>query len=198
MTSVSRNVLVDRLGKDRTLATDLMWSVAFSFLTALLAQLEIRFPFTPVPLTGQTFAVLLSGALLGSRRGFLSQALYLAEGAAGLPVFAGGAASAVHLFGPTGGYLWSFPLAAALLGWLVERGASRNALRLAASLLLADVVILGMGAMWLSVGFTVPFAQAMPLGFYPFLLADVMKIALIGQSLPPVMKRLARADGSAL
>jgi biotin transport system substrate-specific component len=198
MTPVSRNVLVDRLGKDRTLATDLLWGVAFSFLTALLAQLEIRFPFTPVPLTGQTLAVLLSGALLGARRGFLSQALYLAEGVAGLPVFAGGAASVVHLLGPTGGYLWSFPLAAALLGWLVERGASRSALRLAASLLVADVVILGMGALWLSVGFTVPFAQAMLLGFYPFLLADVMKIALIGLSLPLVMKRLARADGSAL
>ncbi len=192
MTPVTENVLIDRLSKGRSLASDLMWSVAFSLVTALLAQVEIRLPFTPVPLTGQTLAVLLSGVLLGARRGFLSQVLYLAEGAAGLPVFAGGAASAVHLFGPTAGYLWSFPLAAALLGWLAEQGASRSTLQLAASLFVADALILGMGAAWLRMRFAVPLSQALPLGFYPFLMADALKIVLIGLTLPQIMQRLGR------
>ena len=131
MTPASENVLIDRLFKHHAIAGDLYWIVGFSLLTGLLAQIKIPLPFNPVPLTGQTLAVFLSGALLGCRRGFLSQAVYLAEGAAGLPVFAGGAASVAHLLGPTGGYLWSFPLAAALLGWLVERGADPAALALA-------------------------------------------------------------------
>jgi len=83
-------------------------------VTAGCAQLSVHLPFTPVPVTGQTFAVLLSGAVLGCRRGFLSQLVYLAEGAAGLPVFADATGTALHLVGPSGGYLWSFPLAAAL------------------------------------------------------------------------------------
>src|SRR5579864_2125911 len=106
MTRTSSPVLVDNWSRSSA-ALDPMWIAGFSLLTAVLAQIRIPLPFTPVPLTGQTFAVLLAGAALGSRRGFLSQALYLAEGAAGLPVFAGAVGSLAHLFGPTGGYLWS-------------------------------------------------------------------------------------------
>src|SRR5438128_2569143 len=86
MSRAESNVLVDNWFERRSLALDLVWMAAFSLLTASLAQLRIPLPFTPVPLTGQTFAVLLSGAALGRRRAFLSQALYLLEGAAGLPV----------------------------------------------------------------------------------------------------------------
>jgi biotin transport system substrate-specific component len=193
MTHRSANVLMDQLTEERSAGLDLLWIVGFSLLTALLAQLEIRAPFMPVPWTGQTFGVLLSGAVLGSRRGFSSQLLYLVEGAAGLPVFAGGAFSLAHLLGPTGGYLWSYPIAAALVGLLVERGAGRSAWRLALTLLLADTLILVTGTAWLGALFGYSFRQAALLGFYPFLLGDVAKIVLVGLSLPLVLKRQERS-----
>lgn len=192
MTGTTTNILIDHLAQERSAALDLLWIFGFSLLTALMAQLEMRIPFTPVPVTGQTFAVLLSGAVLGSRRGFSSQALYLAEGAAGLPVFAGGGFSLAHLLGPTGGYLWSYPLAAALVGLLVERGASRSSWRLAASLFLSDALILISGTAWLHAFFGSSFRQAALLGFYPFLFGDILKIGLVGLSLPKVLKRYER------
>src|SRR5690242_3764504 len=91
---------------------DTLLVIGASVATALAAQVAIPVPGSPVPITGQTFAVLLTGMLLGPSRAFLAQALYLAEGALGLPVFAGAAAGAAKLFGPTGGYLFAFPLAA--------------------------------------------------------------------------------------
>lgn len=194
MTPAASNLLVDRWSRRSSVAADLGWIVGFSLLTAVLAQLRIPLPFTPVPLTGQTFAVLLAGAVLGSRRGFLSQALYLAEGAAGLPVFAGGLASLGHLFGPTGGYLWSFPLAAALVGWLVERGASRSVVRLAGALVVSDLVILVCGAVWLGHFFGTPWREAWLLGFYPFLVGDLLKVALVGMSLPRILGESAKAS----
>ena len=188
MTRPSSYVLVDNFSGDRSLTRDLLYVVGVSLLTGLMAQIRITLPFTPIPLTGQTFAVLLSGAVLGSRRGFLSQALYLAEGAAGLPVFAGGAGSALHLLGPTGGYLWSFPVAAALLGWLVERGASRSSSKLAGALIVSDLLILACGGSWLHILSRVPNSQSWVLGFYPFLAADTMKIVLVGLSLPRILR----------
>lgn len=189
MTRAASNILIDHLSEDRNTTMDLLWIVAFSSLTGLLAQVEVRLPFNPVPLTGQTFAVLLSGAVLGSRRAFASQVLYLAEGAAGLPVFAGGGFSVAYLLGPTGGYLWSFPVAAALLGWLVERGASRKTWRLAMALVSSDTLILASGALWLHGVYGTPYGQAWLLGFYPFLIGDILKIVLVGVSLPRIMKR---------
>src|SRR5208282_2630099 len=112
MTRASTAVLIDRIPVGRNLATDTIWIIAFSLVTAACAQLSLHLPFTPVPITGQTFAVLLSGAVLGWRRGFLSQVVYLAEGAAGLPVFADGAGSILYLVGPSGGFLLCFPVAA--------------------------------------------------------------------------------------
>jgi biotin transport system substrate-specific component len=188
MTRSSSYVLVDNFSGDRSLTRDLLYIVGVSLLTGLMAQIRITLPFTPIPLTGQTFAVLLSGAVLGSRRGFMSQALYLAEGAAGLPVFAGGAGSALYLMGPTGGYLWSFPVAAALLGWLVERGASRSSSKLAGALIVSDLLILASGGAWLHILFQVPNSQTWVLGFYPFLGADILKIALVGLSLPRILR----------
>ena len=191
MTRPSSYVLVDNFSGDRSLTRDLLYIVGVSLLTGLMAQIRITLPFTPIPLTGQTFAVLLSGVVLGSRRGFLCQALYLAEGAAGLPVFAGGAGSALHLLGPTGGYLWSFPVAAALLGWLVERGASRSSSKLAGALVVSDLLILASGAAWLHIVFRVPNSQSWFLGFYPFLGADILKIVLVGLSLPRILRRFS-------
>ena len=189
MTRVSTDVLIDRVPGTRNLAADAAWVIAFSLVTAACAQISIHVPFSPVPITGQTFAVLLSGAVLGWRRGFLSQVVYLAEGAAGLPVFADGAGSALHLVGPSGGFLLCFPVAAALVGYLVEQGVARSAWKLAGALVSADVLILLAGSTWLRLLFQVPFARAWLLGFYPFLIADVAKVALLGCALPRVLRR---------
>jgi biotin transport system substrate-specific component len=186
---VISNVLADNLSQERNLATDLLWTVGFALVTALMAQVEFRLPFTPVPLTGQTFAVLLSGAVLGGRRAFASQTVYLASGAAGLPVFAGGGSTILHLLGPTGGYLWSFPLAAALTGWLVERGASRKAWKLALTLFLSDALILASGTLWLRGYFGVAPHDVWRWGFYPFLVGDILKVSLVGAILPRLLRR---------
>lgn len=187
MTRASTDVLIDRIPVGRNLATDAVWVVAFSLVTAVLAQISFHLPHTPVPITGQTFAVLLSGVVLGWRRGFMSQVAYLAEGAAGLPVFADGTSSALHLLGPSGGYLLCFPLAAALVGYLVEKGVARSTWKLVGALVSADVLILLAGSTWLRLLFRVPLAQAWLLGFYPFLIADVAKIVLLGWWVPRVL-----------
>ncbi len=196
MTRASTDVLIDRVPGARNFAKDAAWVIAFSLATAVCAQLSFHLPFSPVPITGQTFAVLLSGAALGWRRGFLSQVAYLAEGAAGFPVFADGAGSALHLVGPSGGYLLCFPLAAALVGYLVEQGVARSTWRLAGALVSADVLILLAGSAWLRLLFRVPFAQAWLLGFYPFLISDIAKVALVGCTLPRVMRRFEARKGA--
>ncbi|MGD0227654.1 MAG: biotin transporter BioY [Terriglobia bacterium] len=188
MTRASTDVLIDRIPVGRNLVTDAVWVIAFSLVTAVLAQIGFHLPYTPVPITGQTFGVLLSGVVLGWRRGFMSQVVYLAEGAAGLPVFADGAGSAFHLVGPAGGFLLCFPMAAALVGYMVEQGVARSTWRLLGTLASADVLILLMGSTWLRLLYRVPYAQAWLLGFYPFLIADVAKIALLGCSMPRVLR----------
>src|SRR5215212_10911162 len=124
--------------------------VGFSLLTAAAAQVVVPLPFTPVPLTGQTFAVLLTGALLGPRLGALAMLAYLAEGALGLPFFRGGAGGVTHFAGATAGYLLAFPAAAYVTGHLAERGWDRRFLSAAAAMALGSLVILAGGWAWLT------------------------------------------------
>ncbi|HEV2177999.1 MAG TPA: biotin transporter BioY [Terriglobia bacterium] len=196
MTYSASNVLVDNWTNRRTLSLDVVWVIGFSLLTALLAQVRIPLPFTPVPLTGQTFGVLLAGAVLGSRRGFICQTLYLAAGAGGLPVFAGGAFSLAYMLGPTGGYLWSFPLAAGLLGWLIEAGAGRRIWKLGAVLGFTTGVILVSGALWLAVSRGLGVHQAALLGVYPFLPGEALKVALVMSSLPAILRRYPACESA--
>ena len=168
--------------------------VGFSLLVALAAQVVVPLPFTPVPLTGQTFAVLLTGALLGPRLGALAMAAYLVEGAAGLPFFRGGAGGYAHLAGPTAGYLFAFPVAAFVTGHLAERGWDRRFLTAGAAMFLGSLVILAGGWMWLTLFFRTA-ADAFSAGVAPFLLGDVVKIALAAAALPTGW-RLLRRDGS--
>lgn len=157
--------------------------VAFSLLTALSAQVAIPLPWTVVPITGQTFAVLLTGALLGSRLGALAMIAYLIEGASGLPFFAaGGSGLARLLFSPTSGYLLSYPAAAFVVGLLAERGWDRRFVTAAAAMALGSVVILLGGWAWLS-RFVAP-AAAWQMGVAPFLIGDLVKIALAALVLP--------------
>ncbi|MFB0516100.1 MAG: biotin transporter BioY, partial [Candidatus Neomarinimicrobiota bacterium] len=130
---------------------DLTLVAGGSFLVALSAQAAFRLPFSPVPITGQTLAVLLVGALLGSVRGAVSLLLYLAEGIAGLPVFAAGGAGVAYFLGPTGGYLVGFVFAAALTGLLAERGWDRRVGSTLIAMLIGTVAIYAAGLAWLAV-----------------------------------------------
>jgi len=159
-----------------------MLVVGMSLLTGLAAQVAIPLPFSPVPVTGQTFAVLLAGALLGSRRGALSQVTYIAEGLAGMPVFAGGHAGLAWALGPTGGYLAGFVAAAFVTGWLAERGWDRKVLTAALAMAVGNGVIYAFGLVWLT-QFVGP-ERLLLAGLAPFLVGDAVKIGLAAMALP--------------
>jgi biotin transport system substrate-specific component len=171
---------------------DLGMIAAGSAAVGLAAQLEVRLPFTPVPLTGQPFAVLLVGALLGARRGALALVAYLAEGASGMPVFAGGAAGVAPLLGPTGGFLLGFVPAAFVTGALAERGWDRHVATTWAAMALGSTMIFLCGLPWLAR--FVGWERVLELGLYPFVVGDVIKQGLAALALPGAWK-LARAAG---
>ncbi|HLL72768.1 MAG TPA: biotin transporter BioY [Pyrinomonadaceae bacterium] len=167
--------------------------VAFSLFVALSAQVVIPLPFTPVPITLQTFAVLLTGALLGSRLGALALVLYLAEGAMGLPFFRGGNGGALYLaVSPTAGYLLAYPAAAFLTGWLAERGWDKRFLTAAAAIALGSAVVLFGG--WLGLLRFYGAGQAFALGVAPFIVGDIIKIALAAAALPSGWALLRRKE----
>jgi len=159
-----------------------------SILVALSAQIAIPLPFTPVPVTAQTLAVLLIGAVLGSARGALAILTYLAEGAVGLPVFAGGKAGLAWLAGPTGGYLLGFVLAAFVTGFLAERKWDRNIFSGFLAMLIGNVIIFAFGLLVLQS--YVGVERVLELGFYPFILGDIVKLALATILLPSSWKIL--------
>jgi biotin transport system substrate-specific component len=158
-----------------------------SVLIALAAQMAIPLPFTPVPLTMQPLAVLIIGIALGASRGAAAATLYLLEGVGGLPVFAQGHGGALWLIGPTAGYLYSYPAAAWLAGWFSERGWGSTIVRAVTGMLAALALIYAGGWAWLA-AVTSPRA-AFVAGVQPFILADVVKIAL-GATLLPYAQRL--------
>ena len=196
---VLADLAVPRPWRERA-AVRLVTSVALivigSLLTALAARVTIPLPFTPVPITGQTFAVLLTGAVLGSRRGAASMALYVAQGLAGLPVFAGGKAGLAVLLGPTGGYLIGFIVAAFVTGWLAEHGWDRRPLTTALAMVLGNVVIYLFGVSWLAA--FVGVERAPLLGLVPFLPGDLFKILLATLALPGAWALVRRANASEL
>jgi len=171
----------------------LLWKVVLvlsgSALIALAAQVRIPLPFSPVPVTGQTFAVLLVAAALG-RLGLWSVIAYLIEGAAGLPVFAGGTFGVATIVGPTGGYLIGFALAAALVGSAAERGWDRHLATALAAMLLGEVAIYACGLAWLArFPLPVPLVEA---GLLPFIPGDVVKMVLAALALPSAWRLVRR------
>ena len=180
--------------QNRSLVADTVLIVGASLLVAASARLSFAVPWTPVPVTGQTFAVLLTGILLGSQRGALALALYLLEGAAGLPFFAGGASGLLRLLGPTGGYLWAYPVAAGLVGWLAERGWDRRPHGAALAMGIGSLLILGAGSVWLS-AFVGGLAMGFAKGMLPFLPGDLMKIVLAATVLPSGWAVVHRIQG---
>lgn len=169
-------------GRPYTLAYDILAVLAGSLFLALMSQLSIRLWFTPVPLTMQTFAVLLIGALLGSKRGALAVVAYLAEGALGLPVFASGAAGIATLVGPTGGYFVSWIATAFVIGLLLERGWKNSYVMTVVALVIGSAITLALGAAWLSMYVGVNNALAM--GVYPFIVGDAVKLCAAAALIP--------------
>jgi len=149
--------------------------ICASAVIAVCARLMLPLPFTPVPLTLANFGVLLVGLSLGSRRGFAAAALYLAWGAMGLPVFAStGPGSFAQMLGPTGGYLWAYPVVAFLAGWIAEHGQPSFTRNLAGAVI-AEIVLFVAGIGWLAV-ITHSWRQAAFFGLYPFVFAEVSKV----------------------
>lgn len=172
------------------LAYDVSMVLGGSWLIALAAQISIPLPFSPVPITGQTFAVLLVGALLGRRLAALSVAAYLAQGLAGLPVFAGGTAGLGKLLGPTGGYLLGFWVAALLVGYLAERGWTLQVGKTLLAMLLGNALIYLCGLPYLAL--FVGFEKMLVAGLVPFIIGDTIKILLATLLLPLGWKALAK------
>jgi biotin transport system substrate-specific component len=162
-----------------------------SLLIALSAQLQFVLPFSPVPMTGQTFAVLLLGALYGSKRGPATVVTYLALGAMGLPVFAGGTFGLARFVGPTAGYLVGFLAAAFVVGFLSERGWDRKPWATAVSMLIGNGMIYVAGVLWLSR--FVGWQAVLSIGVLPFLAGDALKIALATILLPAGWKLIGRS-----
>lgn len=167
---------------------DVVLVLGASLFIGLAARIAVPLPFSPVPVTGQTLAVLLIGALLGSRRGALSVLAYLAEGAVGLPVFAGGTAGVTRLMGPTGGYLFGFIAAAFLTGWLAERGWDRRFGTTLAMMGVGNTAIYLLGLPYLAS--FVGLERVLALGLYPFVIGDLVKSILAALLLPSAWKLL--------
>ena len=182
MQSTIALTLTRRLSARNALLTDIALIVVGSLLVALLAQFSVPLPFTPVPITGQTFAVLIVGAVLGAKRGAASLILYVIEGVAGLPFFAGAESGLVKLFGPTGGYLVGFVAAAFVVGWLAERGLDRNWRTALMPFLAGEIIIFLLGVSWLA--FFIGADKALAGGLWPFIPGDAIKMILAAVALP--------------
>lgn len=166
--------------------------VGASLFVALCARVTIPIPGNPVPLTLQNFGVLLVGLLLGPRKAFAAMVLYLAEGAAGLPVFnPAGVGGIAQLLGPTGGYLMAYPFVAALAGFVFGRGQKTFA-RATVSGLVAEVLLFAIGLSWLAI-WTGSFKKAIFFGLYWFIFAEIIKI-LLAAGVAARMKRTPRVQ----
>jgi biotin transport system substrate-specific component len=182
MSSVRTLNLADAALPGAGVLRDVLLVVGASLLTAAAARIAFPLPWSPVPLTGQTFAVLLTGAALGARRAVLAQTLYLIQGALGLPFFAGGLCGPLVLAGPTGGFLLAFPLAAAVTGMCAGRGWDRRFGTMLAAMLLGSAVLFVSGLAGLSR--FVPADRLLAAGLLPFLPGEVIKAVAAALVLP--------------
>jgi biotin transport system substrate-specific component len=172
----------------RTLVANVLLVTSFALLTWVAAQIVIPVPGTPVPITGQTFAVLLSGASLGKWLGSASQLLYVSLGAIGLPFYADGAGGWEATTGATAGYLFGFIAAAWVVGFLAERRQDRKVSTAIPAFLAGNAVIYLFGVTWLAYYLEVTWQEAAALGLVPFIIGDILKIVLAGLLLPAAWK----------
>jgi biotin transport system substrate-specific component len=168
--------------------------VGGALLTAVCAQIKFPIPGSPVPFTGQTFAVLLAGAALGPMRGLASQALYLLLGLVGMPVYAGWDSGWKVVSGATGGYIVGFLLAAVVVGAAAKRGWDRTPLKALPLFALGLALIFAVGVPWLAVTADVSFATAVDKGLTPYLLGEVLKVAAATALLPAAWKLVRNTE----
>jgi biotin transport system substrate-specific component len=174
------------------LATDALLIVGGTAFVALAAQVSFKLGFTPVPLTGQTFAVLVVGSALGSVRGALSLLLYLAVGIAGIPVYADHRHGWSVFSGATGGYIVGFVVAAMLTGWLAERNWDKRFSSSISAMLTGSVVIYICGVTWLHHFLGVSWSTTLNDGLYPFVPGDMLKVYLAAAALPGAWRLVDR------
>ncbi len=176
--------------------TQVLFVAAGVAFISLLAQIAIPVPGSPVPVTGQTLAVLLIGTTYGARLGVLTFATYLLAGIAGAPIFAPSATSANHgidrLIGATGGYLVGMLVASLVLGYLADRKADQKFRTSFPALLLGDVIIFAFGLLWLQQTLDLSWSKTIAAGFTPFILGEALKIAITATSLPLIWRRISR------
>jgi biotin transport system substrate-specific component len=178
----------------RLIAVDIAAIALGSLVVAALAQVSVRLPFTPVPITGQTLGVLLVGASLGATRGTAALLLYLVEGAVGLPFFAElkSGLSILAPSSPTGGYLFGFVAAASVVGLLADRQWERDIGRAIGAMLLGELVVYLFGVPWLAAALHVSAQKALSLGLYPFVVGDIAKLLVAAGLLPSAWRLVAR------
>jgi biotin transport system substrate-specific component len=206
MAASSTTTLITALAARSPLETSRAIRIASVFfvtvLTAAAAQISIPLPFTAVPLTLQPMVVLLGALAVGSRLGAASQILYLAAGIAGLPVFAASPflpSGPMRLLGPTGGYLMAYPVAAFVTGYLAERGFDRRYITSVVAMLAGLFVIYAAGATWLGLfarsadGTTPGLSAALSTGVYPFVVPDLIKLAIAAGLVPALWRVLGRS-----
>ena len=186
-------VLADTWSRSRV--ADVVTIAAATTLTALCAQISIPVPGSPVPVTGQTFAVLLSAAAIGPVRGAIAQSLYVGLALLGVPVLAGHASGSTAVFGATGGYLLGFIAASLVVGSLARRGWSRRPGRVVVSYVAGSAVIYLLGVTWLSRSTGLSLSAAISVGLTPFLVGDLLKAALAAGALPLAWRGVRRLEG---
>jgi biotin transport system substrate-specific component len=185
-------VLADVIGHSRVRDAALVLSAAL--LTAACAQISIPLPGDPVPITGQTFAVLLTGAALGANRGALGQLSYVAMGLVGLPFYADGASGWDVVWGATGGYLVGFIIAAWVIGRLAEARLDRSPLKALPLFTIGSLIIFAIGVPWLAVSADLSLGKAIELGFVPFIPGGIVKALLAAGLLPTAWRLVGRAE----
>lgn len=181
--------------RPRTWVAKIALVVGGAALIALCAQITVKVPFTPVPITGQTFAVLLVGSSLGLLMGVGSTLLYVVAGIAGAPVYADGAHGWSQLTGASGGYLIGFVVASGIVGALAHLGWDRRFGTASASMLLGNVIVYLVGLPWLAVVLNTNLDKTLEYGLYPFVVGDIVKLYLAAAVLPAawrVVQRLTR------
>lgn len=187
------SAVISQRALPRSGVVSILLVIAAAALTALAAQWRIYLPFTPVPITGQTFAVLLTGAALGWKLGAAGQMLYVAAGALGAPIFTDGTGGIEVITGATGGYLIGFVFAAGLVGWMAEHRQDRTFATMFTAFLLGSGVIYTFGVVGLMVSADMTLAAAVEAGVVPFLLGDLIKAAAAGILLPGAWRLLGES-----
>jgi biotin transport system substrate-specific component len=175
-----------------SIVTDVLLVLAGTAFVALAAQVSFQLPFTPVPITGQTFAVVLVGASLGALLALASLGLYVFVGAIGAPVYADGGRGWDVLTGPTGGYIIGFVLAAVITGYLAQQRWDRRFSSAVAAMLTGNVLVYAVGLPWLAEKIDTGFEATLEAGLYPFVVGDLLKLYLAGALLPAAWRLVSR------